>query len=105
MIAVRADAVALPFTDESVDVHDGLHYPTDPAIAVREMVRVGRMSCRACDKDSRKPRRRAGNDVQRLGAREVEGWLADGGIQTVKHRDLLLHAAILTRPEKTLSTR
>lgn len=101
-----ADAMALPFRDESFDVvavHDGLHHLDDPALAIREMARVARhgvlileparaaLTRLAVSVGLAEEVEEAGNRVHRLAAPEVAASLRDAGFPRVAWRRTLMY--------------
>jgi SAM-dependent methyltransferase/uncharacterized protein YbaR (Trm112 family) len=65
VLAVVADAEALPFRDRSVDllyVHDGLHHLDSPQAGIREMLRTSRLAISI-------------NEPARAGATRLAAWV------------------------------
>jgi ubiquinone/menaquinone biosynthesis C-methylase UbiE/uncharacterized protein YbaR (Trm112 family) len=116
---VVADAEALPFQDESVDVvyvHDGLHHLEQPALALREMARVARRAVSVSE-----PARafgtkvavrlgvseeveEAGNIVMRLTVDEIVGELRAHDFEPINpHRYAMFYRHWPGRPMRALS--
>jgi ubiquinone/menaquinone biosynthesis C-methylase UbiE len=117
---VVADAEALPFRDESIDVvyvHDGLHHLERPSLALAEMARVSRRAVSVSEPARAlataaavrvglaEAQEEAGNPVRRLTLDEIVSQLAEHGFRPVlPHRYAMYYRHWPGRAVRLLST-
>jgi ubiquinone/menaquinone biosynthesis C-methylase UbiE len=117
--SIVADAEALPFRTESIDlvyVHDGLHHLERPHLAVAEMLRVSRSSVSVNEPAAAVATRlavrirlseleeEAGNRVERFDPHTIARWLRAGGFApTVIQRYAMIYRHQPGYPSRFLS--